>query len=227
MMKFLFMDILVKPNTRFIFDLDDTLYPEIEYLFSGYKHIARHLSDKLKFDISEEMLALYYLKENVFEKVVEKYNQTMPELSVQLLLDLYRNHIPQLKLGQEVAEFLSAVKIKKIPTGLITDGRSITQRNKLMALGLADYFDDIIISAEFGSEKPHINNFNFFEKKYPHTDFWYFADNTTKDFIVPAKLAWNIICVLNAGNNIHSQDISHHSLEKASFIKSFNEITLT
>jgi len=220
------MDIPVKPNTHFIFDLDDTLYPEIDYLVSGYNYIGKYLSTILKFDVSNEMLHRYYAKENVFEKIVTEYKHAIPELSIAFLQNLYRNHLPQLKLSQEVSEFLSIIKLKKIPTGLITDGRSISQRNKLAALGLTNYFDDVIISEEFGTEKPHINNYMFFQKKYQDRNFWYFADNTIKDFIVPAKLGWNLVCVLNMGNNIHSQDINHNSLKNASFIKAFNKISL-
>ena len=37
---------------------------------------------------------------------------------------------------------------------LITDGRSLTQRLKIQALGLTDLFDDILISEAMQSEKP-------------------------------------------------------------------------
>ncbi len=47
--------------------------------------------------------------------------------------------------------------------GMITDGRSITQRNKYRALELDRFIDDndLVISEEFGSEKPSEKNFLF------------------------------------------------------------------
>ena len=55
---------------------------------------------------------------------------------------------------------------KNIRLGIISDGRSRTQRNKLRALGL-DWIEDVVISEEFGSEKPCEANYLYFEKKYP------------------------------------------------------------
>ncbi len=47
-----------------------------------------------------------------------------------------------------------------IKTGLITNGSSSTQRAKLDMLGLEPYFDEIVISGEFGVEKPHKEPFD-------------------------------------------------------------------
>ena len=40
------MDIRIDNSTAIVFDLDDTLYNEIEYLKSAYAHIASHLDQK-------------------------------------------------------------------------------------------------------------------------------------------------------------------------------------
>jgi FMN phosphatase YigB (HAD superfamily) len=37
----------------------------------------------------------------------------------------------------------------------------------LKALGIANYFSEIIISEEFGSEKPEANNYLFLKKNTP------------------------------------------------------------
>ena len=50
---------------------------------------------------------------------------------------------------------------------LITDGRSLTQRLKIQALGLTDLFDDILISEAMQSEKPDDKRFVFLQNKYP------------------------------------------------------------
>ncbi|MDF2541758.1 MAG: hypothetical protein K0S47_1476 [Herbinix sp.] len=43
--------------------------------------------------------------------------------------------------------------------GIITNGYSSAQRDKIATVGIADYFDDIIISQEAGMEKPDPNIF--------------------------------------------------------------------
>lgn len=224
-MKFWYMDILLKPNTHFIFDLDDTLYSEIDFLKSAYRYIGNQLHSYLNIDITKEMLDLYYSKANVFESIVSKYGSAIPGLSVSMLLKMYREHLPDIELSREVKDFLKGLTSKNILAGLVTDGRSVTQRNKLEALKLSNYFEDVIISEEFGYEKPDPRNFLFFETKYPNKEFWFIADNTSKDFIVPSKLEWNLICLIG-NNNIHFQNFKEGSLRKAHFINSFNDIVL-
>ena len=94
--------------------------------------------------------------------------------------------------------------------GMITDGRSITQRNKFQALGLEQFIENenLVISEEFGSEKPSERNFMFFQDKYADAEFVYIGDNLRKDFITPNKLGWKTICLLDDGRNIHRQDFS-------------------
>ena len=67
---------------------------------------------------------------------------------------------------------------------LITDGRSLTQRLKIQALGLTDLFDDILISEATQSEKPDDKRFVFLYKQIlrPQKRFIYIGDNIKKRF---------------------------------------------
>lgn len=199
------MQIKINSSTFFVFDLDDTLYNEIEFLKSGYRHIAGKLTADEPALLFEEMYRKYSSGENVFEWLLQKFGGSIAEVDKTWLLNEYRHHEPQIRLSQETSEFLQRVRGLNIPAGLITDGRSITQRNKLKALGLHDYFQDIIISEEFGSEKPDRKNYLHFQHKYPDRHFYFFGDNTSKDFIVPNQLGWTTICLKNSGHHIHSQ----------------------
>jgi len=88
----------------------------------------------------------------------------------------------------------------------LTDGRSVQQRNKIEALNLNQWFTEIVISEEFGSEKPNINNYTHFENTFGHGNYYYIADNLSKDFISPNKLNWTTICLKDSGQNIHKQN---------------------
>ena len=93
---------------------------------------------------------------------------------------------------------------------MLTDGRSIQQRNKIQSLGLDDYFSDIVISEEFGSEKPAMENYLYFMDKSNknNTKYYYIGDNPPKDFISANKLGWITICLKDNGQNIHKQNFS-------------------
>ena len=102
--------------------------------------------------------------------------------------------------------FLEKILSHNIDFSIITDGRSISQRNKIKALGLYDLVKNIIISEETGFEKPHLNNFKILNRIYSNKKLIYIADNTSKDFLAPNSLNWDTICIKNNGQNIHPQD---------------------
>jgi len=219
------MTIELNKNSFFVFDLDDTIYKEIDFLKSAYRSISAMLMQYIGVDIYEEMWTDYAGKKNVFAAIIEKYKEVLPNTTVEDLLYEYRTHVPEISLANDVRHFLQQLKDTGVPLGLITDGRSITQRNKLKALGIIDSFQDLIISEEFGSEKPNPKNYLYFEDKYPDREFYFVGDNTRKDFVVPAQLGWHMICLEDSGQHIHRQDVTALP-DGTHIITSFSEITL-
>ena len=199
------MQIKIDSQSFFVFDLDDTLFQELDFLKSGYSRISSQLAKFINSDISQEMMEKYHNKENVFQCILNRYQKEIPHINIEWLLKEYREHTPVIELNETTAAFLQQLKVSNIPMGLITDGRSVTQRNKLKALGIENYFSDIIVSEEFGSEKPDERNYLYFQNKYPGMNFYFFGDNTSKDFIVPKRLGWKTFCIKNSGSHIHTQ----------------------
>jgi putative hydrolase of the HAD superfamily len=185
------------------FDLDDTLYKEINFLKSAYKEIAFDLQNEIGKNIYFEMLAIRRSGGKVFEQIIKKYKL---KCSVDLLLTKYRNHKPNISPLSHAIALLKFCKKQNYKLALITDGRSVSQRNKLESLKIANYFDDIIISEEIGSEKPNKRNFQILVDKYPEHNFYYIGDNISKDFLAPNGLGWLTICINDIDEtNIHSQ----------------------
>lgn len=198
-----------KHSVFVVFDLDDTLYKEIDFLESAYCEIAGIIGEKLKVDSSfiyEDMKNWYYEGSNAFNNLLKKYKPS--DVSLNDLISLYRNHIPEIALPDESREVLTMLKKQNIPMGIMTDGRSVQQRNKIKALGLENFTEFILISEEFGSEKPDIRNYKYFMENYPSSKYFYIGDNTAKDFISARKLGWTTICLLDSGKNIHKQNFN-------------------
>ena len=190
-------------NKIIAFDLDDTLYKEIDFLKSAYIEIASIVDKSHSENLYNNMISNYYKGNNVFKFISETY----PAYTVERLLKIYREHYPSISLSNEEWNVLLKLKTEAI-TGLITDGRSLTQRNKIKALGLENYFDKIVISEEIGYSKPDIRLFNEF-KKYDVSQYYYVANDTRKDFVTPNRIGWITICLLDVNNqNIQKQDFS-------------------
>ena len=192
------------------FDIDDTLYKEVWYLKSAFKEVANFIAKSGESDsaaVYEAMITLWSEGKSPFQEINTLLHIDVP---IKECLRIYREHKPYIHLDEGTENTLKALRKNDCIIGLITDGRSLTQRNKIEALGLCDYIAecDIVISEEFGSEKPSALNYLYFMEKYPHATFTYVGDNLAKDFIAPNSLGWKTICLLDNGENIHQQDLS-------------------
>lgn len=186
-----------------IFDLDDTLYKEIDFLKSAYQEIALWLEQEYEIrNVYNYMLSCYEQKKNVFSCVNNEYGL---KVSLESYLYKYRMHIPVISLSADVDNLLKKMLDAGFILGIITDGRTVTQSNKIRALELERYisWENCIISESFGYSKPSPEAFLFFQHKYPNADYYYVGDNVSKDFIAPNQLGWTTVCLLDDGRNIH------------------------
>ncbi len=202
------------------FDLDDTLYKEKDFVKSAFKKVATYVAYMSHVEAEEVyklMLASFEKGEPAFQKINETLGTNIP---METFLKMYREHKPDIRLAGNVLSTLTALKEKGFTLGLISDGRSITQRNKIDALELERFFPDenIVISEEFGSEKPSEDNYRYFMGKYPSAQFAYIGDNVKKDFVTPNRLGWISICLLDNGENIHKQEFTMEKQYLPTFI---------
>ena len=205
-------------NTKIVFDLDDTLYSEKEFEKSGIKFVY----NKLKIS-SVSIENLFSMNHEWIQLIIsELTNITKDEV-----LNIYHNHFPEIYLYRDANIFLNKLSEKNIELSLITDGKSITQRNKLTALNITSLFKNIIISEEINSNKPSEINYRLIMNGNNNSDYIYIADNPEKDFFTPNKLGWTTICLLDKGQNVHKQNfnISKEYLPKY-LIHSFDEIII-
>lgn len=219
------MIIKADPETFFVFDLDDTLYNEIEFLKSAFKSIAIEIEPKSHNQLFKKMFDIYNSGGNTFEYLMKRYPEK--KITMENLLYLYRNHFPKISLKEGVLKLLKSIKSKNGKIGIITNGRSVTQRSKIKALGIEHFIDELIISEEFGNEKSDESVYKYFLKENPGKKFYFFGDNIDIDFITAKKLGWCCIGVTDK-KSIHKQNVNEFSDEYLPhfFIKKFIEIEI-
>ena len=121
------------------FDLDDTLYHEVDFLKSAYRGIASFIEINYHLQgIYAEMMGYWKAGKNVFECLLALHS--LHDLTIQDLLLSYRTHVPKIALSIEAKHTLDRLREKGIKMGLITDGRTLTQQNKIASLGHAKSF---------------------------------------------------------------------------------------
>jgi len=168
-----------------VFDLDDTLYDEIDFVKSGFKEVAKYLADEKYNDF---MIDLFYKEGSgkIFDRLIKKFNL---DVNLQKLIEIYKFHYPNIFLPKESKELLDFSKSFK--TALISDGHYIMQKNKYKKLKLQNYINFPIFTDFFHTKKPDVIPFKMVMDKYKtEKKFIYVSDNPKKDFIAPNKLGW-------------------------------------
>lgn len=186
-----------------IFDLDDTLISEKEYVRSGFRQVAINISKEYNLDIDKvyELLLDTFEEDskNVFNRVFDKLNISYEIDDIKKLVEIYRGHKPEIKLYDDAKYILDTLYKKGIKLGMITDGYKITQRNKLEVLNIENYFEYIVVTDELGREfwKPHSRPYEIMKDKLDldYDEMVYVGDNVSKDFVTANKLGMNTIFI--------------------------------
>lgn len=186
------------------FDLDDTLAAEFQFIRSGARHIAAWLHREYP-AIDPVRLAnavdLAILTRRNHYSAIESYLEELHlrgKIPMASVVSQCRNHFPDYDfyhIAPSLMRMLEEIKASGSVIALVTDGRSITQRNKITALGLDRIINpqDIFISEETSHDKMHPHSFLTLMEMHPDvTDFHYVGDNLAKDFLHPSKLGWTV-----------------------------------
>lgn len=186
------------------FDLDDTLYKEVDYVKSGYKAVAEENAEIIAPAVSYRLMwEAFQAKENPIDAVANAADG----FDIAKAVATYRFHRPSITLDADTEMVLQRLKDAGHRLCIITDGRTATQRNKIEALGLLRYVDpaDVVISEETGHTKADADNFMVVEKRHPGERCVYVGDNPEKDFLHPNRMGWHTVMLKDNGLNIHPQ----------------------
>lgn len=188
-----------------IFDLDDTLYPERQFVLSGFRAVATRVLQKYGvqgFFESQKALFDAGRRKKIFDTALALCGLPAEPAVLVDLLQVYRFHSPQIELFSDANQVLQCCR-RRYKTGLITDGYAATQRNKVQALKLTERLDAFVFSDDFGRENwkpsaaPYQEMCRLLQVAPEHCV--YIGDNPEKDFITAKKLAWTTIRVRRPG----------------------------
>lgn len=190
-----------------IFDLDDTLYPEVSYAISGFKAVAKYIDLEYGIEEIRSMKILTFSLETghrnfAFQDLITKID--LPKKILPQLISTYRNHTPKISLEPKVLKIFKAYA--KFSKYLVTDGNKIVQARKIEALDLGKIMKHCFITHSYGlvASKPSIYCFEKIKKieQAEWKDLVYVGDNPLKDFVNLNPLGVTTIRV-QTGNYAH------------------------
>lgn len=197
-----------------VFDLDDTLISERQYILSGFKVISNEISNMYNLDreeIYEKMINLFEeSSKNVFNRILDYFNIKYSKDEIMKLINIYRNHKPNIRFYDDVIPSINKIKKYGIKIGIITDGYKETQNKKIDVLNCKTLFDEIIITDELGKEywKPHERSYKLMSKKLnvDLSEMVYIGDNEAKDFVTANLLGVKTIRIERI-NGIYKENL--------------------
>lgn len=183
-----------------VFDLDDTLIFERDYVRSGFLHVARNVANA---DVaSDDAFAFLWdafsrgERGDLFDRLLAYFPSLADTHSVPQLVDQYRTHAPDLSFAPGMHSIIKDLD-GTAKLALISDGPLVSQQAKVNALNLDAHIPLRILTDRWGRDywKPHHRAFHTVASQLacPPEELLFVADNPTKDFITPKRLGWQTI----------------------------------
>jgi putative hydrolase of the HAD superfamily len=199
------------PIKAIVFDMDDTLFKETDYVLSGFLDVDQWLKE------TQGVIGFYKLavelfnkgkRKYIFNKVLESLNLPYNQNFINQLIGVYRNHTPSISLFEDAKHVLDNLQ-DSIKIGLITDGYLSSQKLKFDALGIQEKFDTVIFTDELGREHWKPNPLPYeqacLKLKCLPSECIYIGDNVNKDFVTAKKLGWLTVHINRNDEGIYSK----------------------
>ena len=222
-----------------VFDLDDTLYGERDYVRSGYRAVSRHLAAALGLErlgrdgaAGEDWLWDRFCRgraDRAFDELNEAFELALTGDDIRWLVRVFRSHRPDIRPFDATAETLARLK-EEYRLGLLSDGFLPAQRLKLDELGVGGLFDAVVFTEDLGREcwKPSPAGFEAIacELDAAHDACAYVGDNPSKDFVAPNALGWLTVQLVRPGQ-VHAHKPPAHDGAPRTIVHSWDELVAT
>lgn len=215
-----------------VFDLDDTLFPEHEFVLSGFQAVSNWVATRYSV-LGFFEVAWQFFKEgkrhHIFNLALEQLRVEYEPRMIQELLQIYREHKPNIFLHEDAKWAIDYFKYSK-QLGLITDGYLLTQRNKVNSLKIEATLHTIVYSDLYGRE-------NWKPSPVPYlkimesigcrgAECMYVGDNPRKDFVTAKQLDWMTVQICREGGEYSSimTEKSHEAERKITSLFELKEL---
>jgi putative hydrolase of the HAD superfamily len=218
--------------TTVIFDLDDTLYDEIDYCRSGFTAVADFLADRPGYPAAGQIFETLWKQfssgnhKTTFNAALDQLGIRYDAALIEQLIEVYRNHTTSIRLPQESADCLRKLS-REYTLGLLTDGFLPAQQLKVRALGIEKYFKCIIYTEQLGRScwKPSPVGFEkllqALDAKPQNTAF--LGNDEKKDFIAPNKLGLLSVQIIRP-RRIHTESSAESNAAAQYVIHSLSDL---
>jgi len=185
-----------------VFDIDDTLYLERDYVRSGFTAVERAAAG-LPPDFASLAWELFESgrRGDIFDAALEHHADATARIPE--LVEIYRSHLPTIRPLPDAATALDVVR-RDTAIAVVTDGPATSQRAKAAALGLSWLGPQLVLTADLGPSfgKPHPRAFELIEERtgVGGNRAVYVADNPAKDFGGPRSLGWSTVRIRRPGS---------------------------
>jgi putative hydrolase of the HAD superfamily len=209
-----------------VFDLDDTLFPERQYVQSGFKAVSNFLREQglVEQDVFPAMWGKFLTGERsaIFNQVLEE-NEIGPQKDlIKTLVTVYRTHHPEITLYPDARAALNYFYGRK-PLALLSDGYMQTQSAKIAALKIKHFFRSIVLTDQLGRDfwKPSPVGFKHIMQTLggEPAGYVYIGDNPIKDFAAPRRLGWKSVYVKRP-QGVYAGEIAPNERYEADFLVS-------
>ncbi len=193
---------MIESDHAIVFDLDDTLYAERDYAFSGFAAVAAAFEARLgpAREVAARLRSLFDTADrgHIFNALLAERGLNESADLISKMITTYRTHTPAIHLHTDADAFLQNHRAGH-KLGLITDGYAESQNRKIVALGLERRVDHTIVTDDWGRAywKPHPRAFKTMAEQLdvPADRCVYIADNQAKDFVAPNVLGWHTVLI--------------------------------
>jgi putative hydrolase of the HAD superfamily len=186
-----------------VFDIDDTLYLERDYVQSGFEAVGHWVRRWIGVEDFADCCWRRFLaggRKSIFDDSLRECGKEPEADLISGLVEVYRTHKPSISLADDASEALEAIS-STVSIAVISDGPVVSQSRKVEALGLCAFAVPIVLTGVFGSRyrKPHCRAFEHVAQCQPADVYLYVADNPLKDFAAPKQLGWITVRVRRTG----------------------------
>jgi putative hydrolase of the HAD superfamily len=139
-----------------IFDMDETLYPERQFIRSGFRAAAVDVERRYGVPADAAFNTLLRTlrsggRRHALQTLCASFG--VPASAVPELVEVIRRHQPTLRLPNSSVAVLTRARAEGWRLGVLTNGLPDVQARKVRALGLDNLVDAVVYAQEWGSGK--------------------------------------------------------------------------